>query len=159
MNRTFLGMLGVSVVAVVALAMSGSASASTPTNGRIAFYRADVAADSSSCFTIDPDGTDEHQVAPGTSMFCGTWSPDSSKLLESPFPNGFARPATSNPDGSGYTVLDAYPNLQQNIGCGFWSPDGARFLCSSDDGLYTVRSSDGGDLQRVTHSPTLDVFW
>jgi len=43
--------------------------------------------------------------------------------------------------------------------CGVWSPDGARLACEGfggDDGslngVYTLRSSDGGDLQRVTRA-------
>jgi hypothetical protein len=70
------------------------------------------------------------------------------------------RPATANPDGSDFTLLDAYPNLPLNLGCEQWSPDASRLLCHSDDesspatnGIYTVRSSDGGDLIRVTSQP------
>ena len=47
-----------------------------------------------------------------------------------------------------------------NVTCGYWSPDGLRFLCESgedakpaDDGIYTMRSSDGGDRFRVTRAP------
>ena len=44
-----------------------------------------------------------------------------------------------------------------------WSPDGARLACEGQGetdpgltGVYTLRSSDGGDLQRVTSDPTGD---
>jgi TolB protein len=46
------------------------------------------------------------------------------------------------------------------LGCLNWSPDGTRLLCTTPEeanpaekGLYTVRSSDGGDLVRVTATP------
>jgi Tol biopolymer transport system component len=74
------------------------------------------------------------------------------------------RPATANPDGSDFTLLDSYPELQQGLFCAYWSPNGARFLCNSNDqvgtppppgaaGIYTVRSSDGGDLAQVIATP------
>jgi TolB protein len=40
--------------------------------------------------------------------------------------------------------------------CGVWSPDASRLACEgfggapTADGVYTIRSSDGGDVQRVT---------
>ena len=146
---------------------SGSARASVAAgaNGKIAFTNPDPATGASRCFTINPDGTGALQVGPDD-VTCPTdpanlpWSPDSSKLLLSVHPQDTARPATANPDGSGLTLLDHYPNLDQTLSCGFWSPGGARFLCKSaedgnpaDDGLYTLRSSDGGGLTRVTTTP------
>jgi Tol biopolymer transport system component len=51
-----------------------------------------------------------------------------------------------------------YPDLF--LGCGVWSPDATRLACEGDseadpslNGVYTVRSSDGGDLQKVTSNP------
>ncbi len=51
-----------------------------------------------------------------------------------------------------------YPDMF--LGCALWSPDDARLGCEgfgltdpSLNGIYTVRSSDGGDLQRVTVNP------
>jgi Tol biopolymer transport system component len=88
------------------------------------------------------------------------WSPDSSKLLVDDFlKDEGARPATFDADGSNFTLLDAYPDLKQHLGCQFWSPDGLRLLCvTAEDvkpvnGLYTLRASDGGDLTRLTTSP------
>jgi Tol biopolymer transport system component len=47
------------------------------------------------------------------------------------------------------------------LACGVWSPDGARLACEqfqptvdpSRIGLYSVRASDGGDVQRITSNP------
>jgi dipeptidyl aminopeptidase/acylaminoacyl peptidase len=74
------------------------------------------------------------------------------------------RPATVDPDGTGFTVLDN-PDPDLNLFCTSWSPDGARLACEggSDvhperDGLYTVRASDGGGLKRLTKNPYGDFF-
>jgi TolB protein len=140
------------------------AGASTPTNGKIAFNRYDVTADVGTAFTIDPDGSQEAMVGSNGDVRCGTWSPDSSKLLCSIFlPTGWPRPATANPDGTGFTVLDAYPGRALFLNPQAWSRDGSRILLSvsnnpdpANDGLYTVRASDGGDLTLVTPTPVTD---
>jgi Tol biopolymer transport system component len=150
----------------VGIASVGSSAGATPTdtNGKIAFTRYDVIADRGATFTIDPDGTHEHQVGAGEDVICPAWSPDGSKILVCDFLAGEgSRPATANPDGSDFTLLDAYPGLQQALTCQDWSPDETRFLCTTDvgsgnpnpadNGLYTLRSSDGGDLERVTVTP------
>jgi Tol biopolymer transport system component len=119
-------------------------------NGKI------VVAGEEKSFTIDPDGSDLNQIGPVGSTFCTTWSPDSSKVLCNLFSEEGGQPATANPDGSGFTLLN--PSLP--LGCLNWSPDGTRLLCTTPEeanpaekGLYTVRSSDGGDLVRVTAPP------
>jgi Tol biopolymer transport system component len=106
--------------------------------------------------TINPDGSNPIQIGPVDSTTCNTWSPDSSKVLCNLWsPEGVPQPATANPDGSGFTLLN--PNLPLDLFCLNWSPSGTRLLCHSegmanpaDAGLYTVRSSDAGDLVRVT---------
>jgi Tol biopolymer transport system component len=57
--------------------------------------------------------------------------------------------------------FDRYPGLA--LFCTVWSPDGARLACEGQGetdpsltGVYTLRASDGGDLQRVTSDPTGD---
>ena len=137
-----------------------SAAAST---GRIAFTRYDTAADRGSAFTIGANGTGEHQVGTGD-VSCGTWSPDGKRVLCLTWFEGIgARPAVANADGSAFHVLDAYPGRKQSIGCSDWIANATRLLCTSDfsddpdptdHGLYTVRASDGGDLRRITTSPS-----
>lgn len=101
-------------------------------------------------YTVDPDGTDQQVVATDTEP--GQWSPDGS--LISLF-SGLL-----NPDTGAFIDLNLsaqYPDLF--LPCGVWSPDGARLACEggfidpSLQGVYTVRSSDGGDLQQVTSDP------
>jgi Tol biopolymer transport system component len=108
--------------------------------------------------TINPDGSDEHQIGPVGSTTCNTLSPDGTKVLCNLWSQDGVQPATANPDGSGFTLLN--PNLPLDLFCLAWSPDGARLLCHSegmanpaDAGLYTVRSSDAGDLVRVAATP------
>ena len=147
-----------------ALAPSGQESApAAATGGLIVFSRHDPATDDTFCFTVDPSGANEAQGHAGA---CGPPSPDGGQILTTAYqPSGFGplvggRPATSNPNGSGFKLLDAYPGDAINFSCGYWSRDGGRFLCESggdgkpaDDGIYTLRSSDGGDRVRVTHAP------
>jgi len=133
-------------IAVVAVAMGTSAIAwaTVPaTDGKVTFDRYDVAADNAQCFTIDPDGTDEAAIGDGG---CGDWSPNGTKILGVLL----GSVGTFNPDGSGFTPL---ANLDPKLGCGFWSPDASRLLCNDDGGIYTVRSSDGGDAVQIVHTP------
>jgi Tol biopolymer transport system component len=109
-------------------------------------------------FTINPDGSDKHQIGPAGSTTCSNWSPDGSKVLCNLWGQHDVQPATANPDGSDFTLLN--PNLPLDLFCLSWSPDGTRLLCHSegmanrtDAGLYTVRSPDAGDLVRVTAQP------
>jgi Tol biopolymer transport system component len=108
--------------------------------------------------TINPDGSGLSQVGPVGNTTCNTWSLDSTKVLCNVWsPDGVPQPATANPDGSDFTLLNQ--NLPLDLFCLNWSPDGARLLCHSeglanpaDAGLYTVRSSDAGNLVRVSTS-------
>jgi WD40-like Beta Propeller Repeat len=137
--------------------------ATPASGGKVVFSRHDLQTDDTFCFTIDPDGSNEARTHSGA---CGPPSPDGRKILITVYqPSGFGplvggRPATTNPDGSGFTVLDSYPKRQISLTCRYWSPDGRRLLCESggdgmftDDGIYTMRSSDGGDLVRLTRAP------
>lgn len=140
---------------------TGSARATVPgpsPNGRIMFAKG-FSEDSARIFTANPDGTHRRLLLPA-GYGCPSWSPDGSMALVCTFSaNGLARPATVNADGSGLNLLDN-PDPDLNLFCTSWSPDGTRFACEggSDlspdrNGLYTVRSSDGGDLTLVTKTP------
>jgi Tol biopolymer transport system component len=151
----------VALLAVVLFALAAlPAGATVPgANGKIVFGQVFP----NYGITIDPDGSDPHQVGPVGTTTCNAWSPDSSKVLcnlwsEEGVEPFTVQPATANPDGSGFTLLN--PNLPLDLFCLNWSPDGSRLLCHSegianpaDAGLYTVRSSDAGDLVRVTTTP------
>jgi Tol biopolymer transport system component len=129
------------------------ARATSLTNGRIAF--GEEGPDDILVVASNPDGTHRQELV--HNMGCLSWSPDGSKLLVCvPDDRGLARPATINADGTNFTILDN-PDPRLNLFCWSWSPDGKRLACeggevppSARDGLYTVRSSDGGDLFRLT---------
>src|SRR5436305_7862605 len=128
-------------------------------NGRILFGRYNQAVDGFQIFTINPDGTHEVQLLPGAAD-CPSFAPGGSKILVCVSnPKGLGRPATFNPDGSGFTLLDN-PDPSLNLPCGAWSSRGKLACEGWDDvhptrtpGIFTVRSSDGGGLLRVTANP------
>ena len=139
-----------SLAALAALSTLPAGATVSGTNGKIVFGQVFP----NYGITIDPDGSDPHEIGPADSTTCNTWSPDSSKVLCNLWSENGVQPATASPDGSGFTLLN--PNLPLDLFCLNWSPDGSRLLCHSegianpaDAGLYTVRSSDAGDLVRV----------
>ena len=123
------------------------------TNGKIVVNVDNSVTGQEQVYTVDPDGTDMQLLANGTEA--GQWSPDGTKI---PLSSGYL-----NVDTGAFTDLHLpdglYPGL--SIHCGVWSPNGARLACEGFgdgglNGVYTIRSSDGGDLQRVTHDPNGD---
>src|SRR5262249_35792730 len=127
-------------------------------NGQIAYDKPDPASSGDTfVFTANQDGHHEQQIAPGC---CPSWSPDGSQLaISASTPDGRITSAIVNADGSGYRVLPIDdPTL--NVGCAVWSPDGTR--CAGEgwddshpvrNGIYTLRTADGGDRVRVTSNP------
>jgi TolB protein len=160
-TRRFAQMTSILVAAGV-LAAAGSAHATVPgpsPNGRIMYAKETFGIEDTPIFTANPDGTHEHLLLP-PGYGCPSWSPDGTEVLVCTFgPEGLARPVTLNADGSGLKLLDN-PDPSLNLFCTSWSPDGARLACeggtdppSKRNGIYTVRSSDGGSLTRVTKNP------
>jgi Tol biopolymer transport system component len=158
------GRLGIAIT-VVGSAVAGLLAAAAGThakypgaNGQIAFARFDRAIDGYHVFTANARGSHETQLLPGDAE-SPIWSPDGSRILVTVISaDAPARPATLNPDRSGFTLLGNPAGTE--TGCSAWSPDGARLLChvTSDarpglNGLYTVRASDGGDRVRLTDNP------
>jgi dipeptidyl aminopeptidase/acylaminoacyl peptidase len=140
------------------------------TAGKIIFSRRDGVTWPIPTFMIDPDGSHETALHDG-GLLPGFWSPDGMRLAaphlvtdQSPQPGAeteWIRPAVVNADGSGFKVLDAYPDRKMHLNPIAWSRDGSRiFVFSGSDavdaasvGLYSVRSSDGGDLSSVLMAP------
>jgi Tol biopolymer transport system component len=149
---------------VAAMATASPVGAKTPgPNGQIAFTRYDSSGEAH-IFIANPNGTHEHPLPLPTPADVAVWSPDGSKLVVFPHrADAPARPATVNPDGSSFMVLEV-PRLPRDIDlvCPAWSPDGARLLCQASrgpgadpglNGIYTIRASDGGGLRRLTVNP------
>jgi Tol biopolymer transport system component len=141
------------LAAVVAAIAAGSAAAKPAgTNGLISFTRFEPALHQDIVYTINPNGTGERQLLVGGES--GQWSPDGTRIA---LVRDCCGERILNPDDGSYTDLPTfYPDLGLFLGCSVWSSDGARLACegSGDDpsagGVYTIRSSDGGDVRRVT---------
>jgi Tol biopolymer transport system component len=111
-------------------------------------------------FTANPDGTDVTQLLPTGTGELPRWSPTGGRIsVVANKTEGHVFLAMLDPDGSNYVQFN-YPDPTLNLGCFAWSPEGSRLACEgwddtdpSRNGIYTVRSSDGGDLIRVTTSP------
>jgi Tol biopolymer transport system component len=156
------------VLAAAALATAGCAGISGPAqakvrgpDGQIVFGRFDPALNDEVSFTVNPDGTHLHQLFPGASE-APHWSPDGSQIallacLDPPVCDTAAvivNPATGK--FRGLTMPD--PDIETP--CPLWSPDATRLACEgfgvSDPGLngiYTIRTSDGRGLTRITSNP------
>jgi Tol biopolymer transport system component len=89
------------------------------------------------------------------------WSPDGSEILVQADVCGALNCSAFivDPDTGAVRTLPQ-PDPARPVHCDAWSPDGSRLACQvvnedfggdpSLDGIYTIRSSDGGGLQRVT---------
>jgi Tol biopolymer transport system component len=142
------------LLAAAIVAISAPAAAAKPpgTNGKIVTNSDNRVTGAEEIYAVDPDGTDRQLLGVGET---GQWSPDGTKIAL----NG----GILNFDTGVFTALHLdtlYPNLF--LGCGVWSPDGARLACEGGfidptlQGVYTIRASDGTDLQRVTSDPNGD---
>jgi Tol biopolymer transport system component len=157
----------IALITVSASVLLGFAVAAAPAqaktpgpDGQIVFGRFNTGLGDFQIFTANPDGTSQVQVLPGVAE-CPRWSPDGTRILVCVTnQGGLVRPATLRPAGSGFRLLDN-PDPTLNLGCWAWSPGGARLACEGWDdanparpaGVFTVRSSDGGGLVRVTANP------
>lgn len=138
------------VLAVAVVVATPAAAKPRGTNGKIVFNADNSVTGQEQVYTVDPDGTDLKLLANDTEA--GQWSPDGTRIAIS---GGILNFDTGSFRDLSLGTL--YPDLF--LGCGAWSPDGARFACEggfidpSLQGVYTLRSADGGDLQRVTSDP------
>jgi Tol biopolymer transport system component len=167
MTRISTWVFVVSLAILVASAAPTAAKVSGP-NGRIVYGLFDPDIEAEHLFTVNPDGSDVRDLSLISDPGADKWSPDGTRILISDLTTGQPplRPATINPDGTGFVRLDATVDPLLHLGCSAWSPDGDRIACqgftdeepSEENGMYTVRSSDGGGLLRLTHArPPGDV--
>jgi Tol biopolymer transport system component len=154
MRRQITLLISLVTIAAVGALTASPASSARPrdTNGKILISRADNSVTGQEqIYTVDPDGTDLSLLA--NDAEAGQWSHDGSRIAL------FNR--ILDFDTGSVTSLNLetlYPDMF--LGCAIWSPDDARLACEGFgltdptlNGIYTVRSSDGGDLQRVTSNP------
>jgi Tol biopolymer transport system component len=149
------------VLGSVTNAPVSAAEASGP-NGRIVFIIANFVRDRDTVYLIDPDGTNLEKLDPWRSEFFEPrWSPDGTEIDMYGDACGVIHERTCavvivNPDTGSYRWLPVDRTLAGSFGCPTWSPDGSLLACSGVKkkypdaaGIYTLRSSDGGDLTRV----------
>jgi Tol biopolymer transport system component len=146
------------VLLVLAAALTPLPAGAKPTgaNGQIAFARFDPALGDTVAYTINPDGTHERQLpTPTVTAEAPHWSPDGSRLS---LQCCDAATFILNPNtGTGVPLPMTDPDLFTP--CGVWSPDGKRLACEagfidpSRQGVWTIRSSDGGGLTQITSNP------
>ena len=131
-------------------------------NGRIVFARFDPALDDDFIYTANPDGSHEQQLL-ATAAEGPRWSPDGTRIVVGPHDaageplEGVSARIVNPDDGSYRDVPNPNPDLFFLPCIEPWSPDGQRLTCeafgnsdASVNGIYTIRSSDGGGLTRVT---------
>jgi Tol biopolymer transport system component len=128
--------------------------------GTILYGRWNPKTEQARWFTANVDGSDVRDL--GVTATCARWVPGGTAILitnDAAFsPDHPLRPAIVQADGSNTQPLEATKDPSFNLGCGDVSPDG-RFIVlegftddGSRNGIYVVRSSDGGDLRVVSES-------
>jgi hypothetical protein len=150
-------------IAIAIAAVSASPASAKPhgINGKIVTNSDNLVTGEEQVYTVDPDATDEQLLYNSSEV--GQWSPDGRRVVLFLQPSGHQ--LIFNVETGETTDLglpgDLYPGLM--LFCGVWSPNGARLACEGQGetnpsltGVYTLRSSDGGDLQRVTSEPNGD---
>jgi TolB protein len=143
-----LALLIAGIAAIIALP---AAARPGGTNGKIVVNVDNQTTGQEQVYTVNPDGTDMQFLA--NDAEAGQWSPDGTKIA---IFDGYLNFDTGDFTDLGLP-LDRYPDLA--LFCGVWSPDGARLACEGGfvdptlQGVFTVRSSDGGDLQQITSDP------
>ena len=153
------------IVAVLVVVFAGVAAlpagARPPgTNGQITFGRFNPALGDTQVYVVNPDGTHERLVQSPTDIGeIPRWFPDGAHIATggSPaLPGGGSR--IINPDDGTFRDIDGQDPTLFNP-CGSPSPDGTLLLCEtfsedgSQNGIHTIRSSDGGGFTQITSNP------
>jgi Tol biopolymer transport system component len=130
-------------------------------NGQIVFSRYDDPF--TVMFTVNPDGSHQQQVVLNPALpppkECPRWPPDGTRIATCGRPDNDAALIVNADDGSYRELAMPEPETLFTV-CPIWSPDAERLACESfgqiDPSLnriYTIRSSDGGGLPRMTTNP------
>ena len=149
---------------LLALAVGVGVAGARPggTNGQIAFSRFSPAVGDTQVYVINPDGTHERLVqSPTDAGECPKWFSDGAHIAICGSPVGLSRIIDPD-DGTYVDIGPQQPDLFQP--CGSPSPDGTLLLCEtfsedgSRNGIYLVRSSDGGGARSSRRSRAVTTF-
>jgi Tol biopolymer transport system component len=168
MKRTSL-VLACLVTIVLASAPLNAAADGTPENGRIVFSRFDPAAEDSYTYITRADGT-VRPLFPDYTSGSPNWSPDGRHVAVISGLGQGCSPTTCtgntviiDPSDGSWRALAPVGLPEVGTFCSLWSPDGSLFACeggndsdTSVNGIYTIRSSDGGGLRRITDAGGMD---
>ena len=152
---------GVAASASIAAIATGVTSSSA--DGRIAFARVtNPGSDETFTYTANTDGSNVKRLFSSGPSGEPRWSPDGRRVA-------ILAACTDGSENCAFTIVNASTGaIHQEkmrdpklfIGCIVWSPNGRRFACQgfgepdrARNGIYTLRTSDGGGLQRVTSNP------
>lgn len=153
-------------VILIAILLTGCGSSPTPTvtstttglEGRLLFSRFTEATHTFTGMYISrTDGSAETAVPMPWTEGGGRWSKSGTEIaVATLLDDGRVGTAIISTDGTVLRVL-SIPDATLNLPCTVWSHDDARLACEAWDdtdparkGIYTVRASDGADLQRLT---------
>ena len=131
--------------------------------GFVVFARAGGQYGDETLFIANADGTQERQLTPEGESCCLRISPDGSRVLYSHYPPSRRVTVAIQNLVDGAVQVIPLPDETANLGAGAWSPDGTRLALQlwddtdhSRDGIYRVRSDDGGGLKRLTDADIAD---
>ena len=153
-------LLAIALPAVMAIPAGAKV---TGANGQIAFSRFDPTFGDDATYTMNPDGGNLQPLFPDFASNTPHWSPDGTEVavvsgLGAPCPpTCTGNTVIINPDTHAYRVLAPPDFPAVGTFCSIWSPDASHFACDGENdddpsvnGVYTIRSSDGGGFTRIT---------
>jgi Tol biopolymer transport system component len=144
------------LVATALMTLTATPAAAKPrgVNGQIVFGRDDPLL-GHVLYTINPDGSHERRVLP-FGLGLPHWSRDGSAIVADATAAGDAAWIIDPDTGTHRALPNPDPAAFDIFPCGVPSPDFERLACGgfgkdpSLNGIYTVRTSDGGGLRRLT---------
>jgi Tol biopolymer transport system component len=152
--------MSLAAIAVLAISVGIASAAPRGTNGQITFARFNPDLGDTQVYVVNPDGTGQRLVQAPTDTGEGpVWFPDGRHIATDgapDLPGGGSR--IINPDTGTYRDVGGQDPSLFNP-CGNPSPDGRLLLCEtfsndgSQNGIHTIRSSDGGGLTQITANP------
>jgi Tol biopolymer transport system component len=152
------------VLALALMGCSGSGSHSPSATSSVPAPKGHLAwgwekADGVIVYTSNADGSEAKPLGAAQHGEQPHWSPDGSRLAIVTSAGSDIVGSVVKADGTGRTVF-SLPSGAPNLACAVWSPDSQRLACEgfndgklSLDGVYTVASTNGKDLTRLTQGP------